>query len=454
MTIYNINNLNEWISLMNTTFISGDIINLLDDITINSLITLTIPINVTFDGNHNTITNNYTKGIFVMKGGTVNNLTIDGNNKQFNTKESPLCNYYYGGNYQYGTFYKCHVINANLGTKSGGIGGYMFGHATIPSYIICCKSDVHINDDGGGFIGNRAQNVNIYYSFYNGSIDVHSEYVGSIIGTDAGYNGSTINIVGCYVNSNLFYNCGGVCATSYPDSTINISQCYVLGDIDSWYNCGGFISIVKGTVNITDCYIKGDILKEGGIFAAEVIENSVLNITNCYHIGNDIGLIIFKHHGICNITDTILQQSENYINEGEGIINTSNISIDMNNIINCIPDNWDNENIWKLGSYPMLKVFDDDYLWDDYYGSYDGTPDVNKIIYDDPPNKFDIWWKGTMMPMIDNENYSMAMISNEMFYETMRNYSGHRIVFGPSMLPNKKYRVIITGLEYNFMCED
>ena len=100
MTLYVIRSLSDWNAVAtdsaNNIFVDGDSIRLKTELTFTSA---PPPIyvnnqdgsatNVFFDGNNYTITNNYSScvGLLVLKGGTIQNMHVNGNNNEYSTRE-------------------------------------------------------------------------------------------------------------------------------------------------------------------------------------------------------------------------------------------------------------------------------------------------------------------------------------------------------------------------------
>ena len=391
MTLYVIRSLSDWDSVAtdsaNNVFVDGDSIRLKTDLTFT---TDSPPIyvnnldgsatNIFFDGNNYTITNNYSNcvGLLVLKGGTIQNMHVNGGGNTLSSEEGLIIRSDVSG--QFGIIQDSSVTNVTTnGTGSGGIVGggdasNYFGSGGT-SIIRRCKSEVTVvSNFSGGFCGSCG-NITIQNCYFDGSVtgSVSSAFVGLT-------KDGPVTIDSCY--STLTVNStqgGGFIGTFYPNtSDITISKCYSTGSIT---NGGGFIgrndSGVARTVYINDCYILGTIGIGSAGIVSTFIGGGTMTIDRVYIEGNNNGnYIAVTNSGTINVNDSFF--NGNGSGPGSGTINESNVSTTIGDLSGNI-STW-SSSIWTTDAvgYPYLKPFQNTNVWVGTYTSNTGTPTLKQ----------------------------------------------------------------------------
>lgn len=398
--MYTVSSVSEWntLAITSTSFNSRDMVVLIANLTFTSQPTpITLGNKVSFVGGNFKITLNYVgiNGLFVMNGGIVESLEIDGGNNTLNIKEGTLVNYAIGGDNQYGTITSCKLTNCNVGADGGGFCGYNFGDVNNSSVIEICVSTATVTGErGGGYVGSRCKNVSFSNSCYEGSLD--NINTGGFTGSEAGYNSTLVNFDTCFSNNVLDQDyCSGFVCNISIGGTINIKECIFRQYITSGY-CGGFVGDcgVNCVLNITDSYTIDYINNATsgcfiGIIPDGSLNTSSVTLTNCYQSGNMMngGGLVGYCGGLCVVnardcslnTATVKSQGSNVVNQLGSYFYTDLTHINNNNL----PITWKNA-VWLgvagVNEYPLLKSFKRRAVWSLVYTSYATTPSFKTKI--------------------------------------------------------------------------
>ena len=232
----------------------------------------------TFDGDNHKITGLYInsnsnyQGLFgyVGKGGTIQNLGVDGS-----VTVTYLSNAYFGGGvagYNGGTIANCY----NTGIIKG-VGG---NHIQIGTCV-------------GGVVGLNYGTVTNCYNI--GSVSGNAIYVGGVVGDN-----ERSAVTNCYNTGDIKGDgdkqsyVGGVVGYSYSDSngTSKVQNCYNTGKVTEI--CSGSTKSAGGVVGrnysgsrtsaVTNCYNTGSVSGTGDNVGGVAGSNTNGTVTNCYYL--------------------------------------------------------------------------------------------------------------------------------------------------------------------------
>lgn len=284
------------------------------DITVGTTVTT---LKATLDGNGHTVTLSNNISLFqTIDGGTVRNLTIDGN------ISSPTCNSYrYGALacYASGAVIENCVNKANITCRQG----YQNNNITVVGGLCArtdnciisgCRNEGSITSDArytGGISGHGNPSTTTDGCSNSNTITVslatgenHDVWVGGLFGhlvvsSSSGthsatncHNSGSITISGTTSN-NIF--CGGCFGQITSGADFNVNDCYNTGTINYNNAASGssyFGGIVGGNDNngnatMLNCYNEGDISTNSGVIAGGLLgKNHRMSILNCYAFCN------------------------------------------------------------------------------------------------------------------------------------------------------------------------
>lgn len=205
------------------------------------------------------------------------------------------------------------VGTGSLQIGAGWLGKKAFSKNRSNNYIINCDSSGNISDNGGGILGNYAENVTLIGCSSSGNINANAGgIVGSIVssvtlqycwstgaisgngaGGIVGSNSISATITNCYSKGVISgNNSGGIIGSNAGSSAVQINSCYSTGNItgsNAGGICGSF-GVSTYSVTITNCYTTGNISNgnfeiNGGISGPIIGSTISLAITNCYVVG-------------------------------------------------------------------------------------------------------------------------------------------------------------------------
>ncbi|HJJ41693.1 MAG TPA: InlB B-repeat-containing protein, partial [Methanocorpusculum sp.] len=303
-------------------------------------------------------------------------------------------------------------------TAAGGLIGFMLSsNNTITNITNCYAKNVDVNGSSnvGGLIGRSdtrgsSCKSDIINSYVTGEV-TGTQWVGGLVGENAGDGSKAVNITSCYSNSNVTGNerVGGLVGylMAKNGSINNIENSYSIGDISGIYtegvSCRGAIGGIVGrngiegsggTINIKNCYaagtVKSDVLeKVGGIIGENgFVPGSTITIINCLALNKElsgtsnVGRIFgyISGDGTTKFENNYawegMKNGDDFFTENIGLneINgedVSNRSVWCNKTFFEDKLGWDFENTWEIVSaddgncYPLpyLKTLGKDNSW-------------------------------------------------------------------------------------------
>lgn len=391
MTSLSVSSVSEWNTVAGTVS-AGDTVTLTSNLTFTSQPTV-MPITTAtiFKGSDKILTYDFAspEGVFSLSGGTIQNVTVDGDGNTLVNNSGMLLD---TTNDQYGTISGCKSTNATLGQYGGGMVGYDFGNdGEDESTLEYCESDVTLASRTGGMTGPSLKNVTISGCWWHGPAITFS--TGSFVGGICSYtySGATVTVTGCQVSSDISGGgtMGGIFGT-VQSGTININECYVSGDIGN--GAGGLLGRTEGgagaTVNIADCYLSGDVSGSSAYGAGGLIctlnSGSTINVERFYQAGTVSGswgaALVRTNSGTVNANNGIYVNSTNIVESGSAVSGTVTTTLDDVDGTS-LPSGWSTDKWTASGTtsdsdYHRLKVFEDTSKWTGYT-SYNSAPSLN-----------------------------------------------------------------------------